>query len=188
MLVACGQTNEAPHSTENSLGALMSVHLFVALECMFFVFLTAGLLFFRQGQHGLAWFLTLLPFLSGAFWLVIFQLYPIALWVNTASALYQAMSVLAMMLVCAALLLYGCSLGSHRARIPMWPAAGCLVGHLRPYTSPVLHLVFFIDAGMLPGLPLLAHGGHCAVLRDHAALYGRARRKRVAAIVWPRVR
>jgi len=156
----------------------MPIHLLITLECMFLAFLLIGLLFFRGGRHGLAWFLTLAPFLAGAAELLLFQAGLVRPLVALDSATYLGMSIVAQVLVSGALLLYGCSLGSHRARIPMWHqdadsptqiVTWGVYGHVRHpfYTSYLLLMPACCLAS--PSLPMLLIALYCAVMLNITA-------------------
>lgn len=157
----------------------MPLHLLITLECMFAAFLLIGLVFFRKGQHGLAWFLTLAPFLAGATQLLLFQAGLVPPLLPLDGLAYQTMSAAAAVLVSAALLLYGCALGSHRARIPMWHqnadspqqiVSWGVYGLVRHpfYTSYLLLMPACCLAS--PTWPMLLIAACCVLMLNHTAL------------------
>lgn len=157
----------------------MSIHLLVSLEAMYLTFLVGGLAFFRKGTHGLKWFLTLLPFLAGATHLVQFALGGSAALIALDGALYLASSTLASALAAAALLVYGCALGSHQERIPMWHqrhdspsklVSWGIYGLVRHpfYTSYMLLMPASVLAA--PTVPMLGIALFCMLMLRHTAV------------------
>lgn len=157
----------------------MSIHLLISLEAMYLTFLVAGLMFFRKGRHGLKWFLTLFPFLAGATHLVQFALGASTPLVPLESALYVGASMLAALIVAGALLVYGCALGSHQIRIPMWHqthesptqlVSWGIYGVVRHpfYTSYLLLMPASVLAA--PTLPMLCIAAYCMLMLRHTAI------------------
>lgn len=98
----------------------MEAALLAVMLSMFATFVTTGLVFFKKGQHTLAWYLTLLPFVVMACLLVAFYLGKLPTAIATDALLYRNFSWIAAVLTAGALLVFGSALGAHRERIPMW--------------------------------------------------------------------
>jgi protein-S-isoprenylcysteine O-methyltransferase Ste14 len=157
----------------------MPMHLLISLEAMYLTFLVAGLVFFRKGKHSIKWFLTLLPFLAGATHLLQFALGAATPLIPLSGVLYSAASMLAALLVAGALLVYGCALGSHQIRIPMWHQKHDSPSQLvswgiysvvrHPfYTSYLLLMPASVLAA--PTIPMLCIAAFCMLMLRHTAV------------------
>ncbi len=157
----------------------MPIHVLISLEAMYLTFLVVGLVFFRKGKHGMKWLLTLLPFLAGAMHLVQFALGASTPLIALDGPLYAAFTIAATLLVAAALLVYGCALGSHHIRIPMWHQTNDspkqlvswgIYGVVRHpfYTSYLLLMPASVLAA--PTVPMVCIAAYCMLMLRHTAI------------------
>lgn len=157
----------------------MPIHLLISLEAMYLTFLVGGLVFFRKGRHGFKWFLTLLPFIAGATHLVQFALGASTSLLPLDGTAYHVGTLVAAVLAAGALLVYGCALGSHHIRIPMWHqshespsqlVSWGIYGVVRHpfYTSYLLLMPASVLAA--PSVPMLCIATWCVLMLNHTAV------------------
>lgn len=158
----------------------MSIYLLTSLEAMYLTFFVGGLTFFRKGSHGVKWLMTLAPFLAGAVHLVQFTLGWSVPLIPTGTQAYGAMCIGASLLTSGALLVYGCALGSHRIRIPMWHQ-DATAGPSKLVSSGVYSIVrhpfyssylLLMPASCLaaPTIPMLCIAAYCVLMLTHTAV------------------